>query len=535
MRLLKLELLGDKGFNSLPKNFTIKFSDDQIDKVHPKCIIGLNGSGKSNLLELISEIFFSLETYLDQLERNSLKLDDSFSYAIEYLLPISMVTHLLQLGYSEEEKFVYVKIQKENGKYPVFYIKKVHESEKHFKEENERLRFLLPKKIIGYSSGLNELISNPYLKMKFQAFKDFEESNKNNISYHFDSSRLFFMNYESNSLIVISNYLLSDKNKLDIFKEELKIESLNSFRIKVRFQDYENKSILLPKEIMNDIEKLKICATIFYDKGTGNKRELVMDFYVDESLKKAFKVHFETPFNLFKSLYRLDLLNINIVPKSIRNQILKASRTVNISKMIPCTPSKQLFEFEYIKFEKVGITDAINYENLSDGEHQFLQVFGSLSMLNDEGNLFLLDEAETHFNPKWRSKMISIIDGLFSDNANVLHQEIILTTHSPFILSDTKKEDIFKFKKVNGKVKYENYKNSDVITYGASISYLLEEFFDQRASMGSMSHKELKNIIENIETLDDYVEAKIKLNKLGDSIEKFDAFNFLNRKKKELE
>jgi restriction system-associated AAA family ATPase len=535
VKLLKVELLGNKGFNSLPQKFKMEFSSTvDSTSIHPKCIIGLNGSGKSNLLELLSEIFFSLEMYLAQRETNALKLEEDFGYEIEYLLPLSIVSYLLQLNFEDNDKYAHIKITKKHDGYPVFYIKKVKESKKKFVPQDERLYSLLPKKIIGYSSGLNELISNSYLKMQFQAFKDFEDRNTSEISYHFDTSRLFFMSYESNSLIVIANYLLSDPNKIKIFKEELKISSLNSFRIKIRFQNYDNNDIFLPKEIEDDIKKLKLCSTIFTDRGKGKKRELVMDFYVNEALHEGFKNHFNHSFELFKSFYRLDLLNINLVPKSIRNQILKAPRSLNISNIIPCTPSKKLFDFEYIKFDKVGIKNSIDYKNLSDGEHQFLQVFGSLSMLNDEGNLFLLDEAETHFNPKWRSKMITIIDSLLNTTTKMPNQEIILTTHSPFILSDTKKEDIYRFKKINGKVTYENYAKKDVTTYGASISYLLEEFFEKIESMGDMSYKELKNIIKNIETLDDYREAKIKLNKFGDSNEKFDAYNFLNRKRKEL-
>jgi len=535
MKLLKIELLGEKDYNSLPSKFIINFSNSTNIGVHPKCIIGLNGSGKSNLLELLSDIFFSLEKYLSQKEMNSLRMEKDFGYEIEYLLPLSIVPYLLQLGFKNKDKFVHVKIRKESDGYPVFYIKRMSKPDIEFESQDERLDSLLPKKIIGYSSGLNELISNPYLKMQFQAFQDLKDRNSSNIEYHFNTSRLFFMSYESNSLIVIANYLLSDPKKINIFKKELEISSLNSFRIKIRFQDYDNTPIFLPKEIASDIEKLKACATIFNDYGVGNKREIVMDFYVNEALHEGFNNYFNSPFDLFKSFYRPELLNINLVPKSIRSKVLKAPRTLNISRIIPTTPSKKLFDFEYIKFNKVGIEKSINYENLSDGEHQFLQVFGSLSMLNDEGNLFLLDEAETHFNPKWRSKMITIIDSLLDKKSKTLNQEIILTTHSPFILSDTKKENIFKFKKVNGKVKYENYAQKDVTTYGASISYLLEEFYEKVESIGDMSYKELKNIIKNIETLEDYREAKIKLNKFGDSNEKFDAYNFLNRKRKELE
>ncbi|MDP2851568.1 MAG: restriction system-associated AAA family ATPase [Sulfuricurvum sp.] len=535
MKLLSIKLLGDTSFRSLAQGFEIKFSSKLSEHIQPKCIIGLNGSGKSNLLELLSEIFFYIEEYLMQVEKNTLLEKKDFDFELEYLLPLSKVSFLLQLGFEKIDKYIQVKIRKENSGYPVFSIKR-YESNKPYIVQTERLASFLPSKIIGYSSGMNELISNPYLKMNFQYFKDYEESLKNNFTYHFDTSRLFFMSYESNNLIVVANFLLAESKKLKIFHQELKIDSLNSFRIKIRFQDYDNKVILVPDDIGKDIEKLKSCATIYHDQGIGNKREIVMDFYVDAMLKIAFENHFISAFELFKSFYRLDLLNIHLVPKSIRNQILKSSGSLNISQIIPSAPSKKLFDFEYIKLNKENTFEPVLYENLSDGEHQFLQIFGSLSMLNDEGNLFLLDEPETHFNPNWRSKMISIINNLLNEQeSTVKNQEIILTTHSPFILSDSKKENIFKFKKENGNVKYESFENSEIKTYGTSISDLLEMFFEKSESIGAMSYEELQEIISNIKTIENYNEAKKKLSKFGDSIEKFDAYNFLNQKKMELE
>lgn len=536
MKLLNIKLLGDIGFRSLPPKFQMKFSNKQSEHIQPKCIIGLNGSGKSNLLELISEIFFYLEEYLMQVEKNTLEEEKDFGFEIEYLLPLSKVTFLFQLGYKDADNYVQIKIKKAIDGYPEFSIKKMFDSDKDYLLQTERLASFLPSKVIAYSSGLNELISNPYLKMKFQYFKEYEDSMKNDFTYRFEISRLFFMSYESNSLIVVANYLLADSKKLDIFKQEVKINSLDSFRIRIRYQDYENKMVLFPKEIEDDIEKLKACATVYNDEGSGNKREIIMDFYVNNSIKQAFYYHFNSSFELFKCFYRLELLNIHLVPRSIRNIILKSSKSLNVSQILPADPSKQLFTFEYIKLKKKNVSDAVYYKNLSDGEHQFLQIFGSLSMLNDEGNLFLLDEPETHFNPKWRSKMITIINNLLNEQKNTIkNQEIILTTHSPFILSDSKKENIFKFYKQNGKVKYDSFENSDITTYGSSISYLLNRFFEKTESIGNMSYEELKKIVSNIHTIEQYYEAKVLLSKFGDSIEKFDAYNFLNRKRKELE
>ncbi|MGD1844392.1 MAG: hypothetical protein ACFB10_03250 [Salibacteraceae bacterium] len=42
---------------------------------------------------------------------------------------------------------------------------------------------------------------------------------------------------------------------------------------------------------------------------------------------------------------------------------------------------------------------------MSDGEHQFNQIIGTMMLLETPGCLLLLDEPDTHFNPKWRSRL----------------------------------------------------------------------------------------------------------------------------------
>src|SRR5258705_13801829 len=58
----------------------------------PICLVGLNGSGKSNFLELIADIFYDLEVFfLHEMEGNLYKEDSPkyFAYANRNQEPIS--------------------------------------------------------------------------------------------------------------------------------------------------------------------------------------------------------------------------------------------------------------------------------------------------------------------------------------------------------------------------------------------------------------------------------------------------------------
>jgi len=61
MKLLKLHIQDE--FRSLHQNFSIDFhtSIESMDTFQPFCFAGLNGSGKSNVLQALASIFYHLE------------------------------------------------------------------------------------------------------------------------------------------------------------------------------------------------------------------------------------------------------------------------------------------------------------------------------------------------------------------------------------------------------------------------------------------------------------------------------------------
>ena len=119
-------------------------------------------------------------------------------------------------------------------------------------------------------------------------------------------------------------------------------------------------------------------------------------------------------------------------------------------------------------------------------------------------------------------------------NKEQISQDILLTTHSPFILSDSNEKNIFKFIKVDGKIEYITNQDLGIPTYGTSVGLLLEHIFGQENSMGNLVLEELQQTIEQVKTLEQIEQAKQKLLKFGESIEKFYIQNKLNKMKKKL-
>ena len=63
MKLISVKILGDN-FRSLKNNKLYSFNvSEHKGRLSTKVFAGLNGSGKSNFLELLAEIFFYLEKF----------------------------------------------------------------------------------------------------------------------------------------------------------------------------------------------------------------------------------------------------------------------------------------------------------------------------------------------------------------------------------------------------------------------------------------------------------------------------------------
>jgi restriction system-associated AAA family ATPase len=297
--------------------------------------------------------------------------------------------------------------------------------------------------------------------------------------------------------------------------------------------------IPLPLSISKAIEDLKCCATVYEEiKEEVNKKEevveLKMAFWFSKELREAFQRRFGSAIALFRDLYYLNLLNIHHHPVETRNRIKEAPSMTydNLSYMVPVPQrSKQIFVLDKLRFNKTGELEPIKYKNLSDGEHQLMHVLGSIMLLNTSGSLLVYDEPETHFNPEWRSQLITLINKATKEKEvvdKIRKQEIIITSHSPFIVSDCRRERIFIFEK--GKAT-----NPKINTFGTSVSILTEEVFKKKESISGLAIEKIDEIKElPTNTLDEIQNAKEAARVLGESVEKILLFRELLIKENQL-
>ncbi|HAF31052.1 MAG TPA: hypothetical protein DCG75_18605 [Bacteroidales bacterium] len=542
MRLLHLKLLTK--FRGLPADSEFSFDNVELieGKLEPVCLVGLNGSGKSNLLEVITEIFYFLDNYVLSEGKPLKNFMTGFGFEISYSLDITFQL-ARDIKWEKLEKLSWegtrntkVSIVKEPKKLPKITL--TSDNNKEIVSRSDHDIFILPNHIIAYSSGQNELISNPFIKSNYRYFELLEKKLAKEINLELGLNRLFFLDYESSQIATVCNYLFAEQNKVELITEELKLNEdnpIDSFSITLHYKNYRNNKIVLPLSIQSAIENLRTCATVVEEltekvKGKKDEIEIVelkLAFWFSPELRKAFQRKFRSAIALFRDLYYLNLLNIHLHGVDTRKQIKEAPSMTydNLSYMVPVPLRKKLiFVLDKIRLNKKDEEELIKYKNLSDGEHQLMHVLGSIMLLNTSGSILLYDEPETHFNPDWRSQLITLINKATEEKREVdkiRKQEIFITSHSPFIVSDCRRERVFIFEK--GKAT-----NPKINTFGTSVNIITEEVFKKKESISGQSVEKIEEIKRlSLNTLPEIESAKEAARVLGESVEKVLLFREL--------
>lgn len=86
---------------------------------------------------------------------------------------------------------------------------------------------------------------------------------------------------------------------------------------------------------------------------------------------------------------------------------------------------------------------SVTFRELSEGEQQLLTVLGLLRFTAENESLFLLDEPDTHLNPRWSVDYISYLKQFIaSGTEKEKTSHILLTTHNPLAIAELDREQV---------------------------------------------------------------------------------------------
>lgn len=567
MKLLKLKIgnIPDT-FRSLHPGFEINFHSlndkKSMEQFRPFCFAGLNGSGKSNVLEALSSIFYHLEICVARYLPESIKDSNNFqrnvcspdAFTLEYLIGEPNIGS--EYHYENFQKVIIYKVVNSE---PRMFIQSFPFDNKNLNLEEISLipsvnrnsaaegKRYLPDHVVGYSSGENEILSLPFIKSRLVHLDEYKQATKDNYEeYSEPENSLIYIDNNMSQAVLLSCLLFEDEDTLKPIRKQARILGLRSFRMTINLYQFEfqnkNENILnLLERPLKQIEKLKNCASFFYH----SRDVLILDFFIDENqpiseMKTAFRENFNSSFELFQLFRLLYELNSHFIDEETKEDVYQSKGFYTDVKLPE--GSKVFFHFEeYFITKKIKGTGEIKdllLREFSDGEHQFLHTVGICLLLKDRRALLLLDEPETHFNPSWRAKFVKILNDSITLCTAKTHtnvhslKDILLTSHSPFIISDCLPDNVVFFDR-DKKTKLVQAKKASELginTYGTSVEIILNELFGYDQSIGDLSNAELEGInFKNIKTKEKIEEVKIKLRKLGESIEKDMVLAQLNR------
>jgi restriction system-associated AAA family ATPase len=201
-----------------------------------------------------------------------------------------------------------------------------------------------------------------------------------------------------------------------------------------------------------------------------------------------------------------------------------------VSETVPTLASdERIMRFKFLRFRKHGVVQPMMLKELSDGEHQLLHSLGLCLLFRNTNSLFLLDEPETHFNPDWRADFISRLRECLPGDADCA-QEMLITTHTPFLISDSKPDKVLVFNKDNTNRMVE-VRNPEYNTLGASINKITMNTFSKRETIGSHAQSLLSGFRVRFESGEDSAGLIDEIDReLGDSVEKILLINTILEK-----
>lgn len=555
MRLLSIELFGEyKGL----KNQVFDFSEAGGDVA---VLIGANGSGKSQVMELVAEVF----AYLERKQRSDFRVREPLGYEFRVAYVLTSTRFQAKRRYVIDSRGSLNFTVHESAPLADERTSNIHTTAWQEITTSNSLQDVLLPRLVGYASGLSENLQRPFMRNALQFHDVIRVRSKL-------KEELAQLNVDERRTIEINRRYLA--RHPGVFSPEGDQESPELFRLREAdtavprslFLDYDCAALLiallgmLPMAVRDSIWdeipfRHPARAIMRFDirghaTAGDNARDIqrLIDMAGPERLQplstRTTEAQFElfqldylagdieldftdpevierigqsgrTPSQWFLALYKLQLLGVGSWPGDVKRSLRKDGFQGHVKK-----PLKGKLP---LSVKELWMSDEHSHaalDDLSDGEIQLLLTLGAVRLFGDDETLFLYDEPETHLNPSWRTRFH--LDFERANEANGSAQAL-LSSHSPFLVSSLPRQAIFHFDKTN-RVTSMNTPASE--TFGASFDVLIKKHFNLRAAISETAIQEIR---EKLASDDLTREDKLTWleSSVGDSIERSYLINKL--------
>lgn len=509
----------------LPSNFF----GESITEV--TALIGKNGSGKSNALELVCKLLKGGKTSVtedfliiteEEGEFVCYRSSDSV-WVLNYNFPLKLKSY-----------------EKNIDPLKIVYFSNVFDERKN-----------------NFDNDISDISYNKRFKRTFYNY-NIETDFKKQI--RFINSPLFKgLNIQTPNKIQIiskvwnSKYTIAGSRRNNLFESGIKefrelyknrlkdIKSNKKFYYNVVYAFFEetikNLSIISHLDNKNEyyLDEFFRDTKLYKGESTQSMTDSMLRWmnYINDRLENFDKVNYREKKELTSFRERLKILF------EIRNHLVevdfeyKIEGTRNRSLeyfLFDYSPKTKDIVVKYIElFENSKMFD-VNWLGISSGHKAYLNIFSLIyhesKRVRRQNLLLCIDEGDLYLHPQWQieffDKLVTVLPEIFKGNI-----QIILTSHSPFLLSDLPKQNITVVSPREEEQTL-NGNELDTETFAGNIYSLYEEPFflgNQRISL--FAKKKIDQIFEELESKDtftlEYDEEGLKrrIELIGDEVIKF--------------
>lgn len=503
-KLISLEVHNHKILGTNTFNFVQE--DDKNDFIYTTILIGPNGTGKSEVLKLIINIFRNLSLLKNgQKEKNlgcqfKLKFLNNHEFTLSNYISVDDKV-LIPLNFKKE-----------------YTLRRYNEQIDIIKSYNSDVEYIIPN-ITASSFMLSDKFFIPITDDDKIYFKDYNYLGLKSNRQSGSTQRLLRRTVD---------HIVDNKNP-EIFQKSIskigEFLGLDAEGIEVTYKTKYTKNFWNGKLTPSDLEEYFHKITVQYEemqgkeppfklrnyrslKAKGNEKIESLCDYMNYISTNTRLINSESKRSQFKKL-------IFNVAKSDEHQLLSEER-----KLIEYAINLGFLETPQINFIS---SSRIPIDQASSGEiNLFATMIGLIATIKF-GSLIIIDEPEVSLHPNWQMKYLYFLTELFKEFTD---SHIIIATHSHFLISDLQGESgkIIGLKKVNKKIETLDINTN---TFGWSAEEILLDVFDVPTTRNLFIYEKVGDILDLI-ALRDTKESSVEPEKVGTEISK--RINYLRNK-----
>ncbi|MEG4587928.1 AAA family ATPase [Microcoleus sp. MOSTC5] len=406
------------------KNVTIDFDQGEWITV----VIGWNGTGKSNVLEALATIFRDLITGEND---NKNKNKPSFHYRIKYRCRNNFMHIDADPKRVNKPYQIYVSAEDRDEAQEIINQGSISgiESEIQDKDLGESITInqlrknqdqYLPKYIFGYYSGESDRMEKVFRKYLAGYDKDLRDGKDR------EFKRLFYALPVHSQFVLLAFIHQQDSVVREFLDNQLGLDPDNGI-----------DSILFV--LHQPPWKSKEGDPRFW-----NARGIVSSFLArlyDVSLA-PIRITRQVGVSLWNK-QRLEFLYLYIKNLDSLQRLIGQKSPKEFFRDLESTYVSELIEEVRIRIKLRKNDGSVTFRELSEGEQQLLTVLGLLRFTAEEESLFLLDEPDTHLNPRWSIDYLKYLEKFVgNDQASRESCHVVLTTHNPLAIAELLKQQI---------------------------------------------------------------------------------------------